>query len=94
MVRAETLKFKEEGVRAVVRDVLLPWFNAYRFFIQSAEILLKDNGVSFSYDPRKPIVSENAMDRWILASCQTLIQFVREEMSSKCFSPCFLATAF
>ena len=30
VVRAETLKFREEGVHGVVRDVLLPWYNAYR----------------------------------------------------------------
>ena len=30
-VRAETLKFKEEGVFAVVKDVFLPWYNAYRW---------------------------------------------------------------
>ena len=30
VVKAETLKFKEEGVRDVLKDVFLPWFNAYR----------------------------------------------------------------
>ncbi|KAJ1484594.1 Aminoacyl-tRNA synthetase [Baffinella frigidus] len=30
VVRAEPLKFAEEGVREVVRDLLLPWYNAYR----------------------------------------------------------------
>ena len=30
VVKAETLKFKEEGVLAVLKDVFLPWFNAYR----------------------------------------------------------------
>jgi hypothetical protein len=30
VVRAETLKFKEEGVFAVLKDVFLPWYNAYR----------------------------------------------------------------
>lgn len=34
VVRAEPLKFLEEGVQATVRDVLLPWFNAFRFFVQ------------------------------------------------------------
>ena len=29
-VRAETLKFKEEGVFSVLKDVFLPWYNAYR----------------------------------------------------------------
>ena len=30
VVKAETLKFIEEGVRDVLKDVFLPWFNAYR----------------------------------------------------------------
>lgn len=37
-VRAETLKFKEEGVFAVVKDVFLPWYNAYRW-VQKADDL-------------------------------------------------------
>ena len=35
VVRAESLKFQESGVRDVVKDVFLPWYNAYRFLIQS-----------------------------------------------------------
>jgi len=35
LVRAETLNFKEDGVKAVIRDVFLPWYNAYRFLIQN-----------------------------------------------------------
>ena len=31
VVRAETLRFKEDGVFAVVKDVFLPWYNAYRW---------------------------------------------------------------
>lgn len=31
VVRAETLRFKEEGVFGVIRDVFLPWYNAYRW---------------------------------------------------------------
>jgi isoleucyl-tRNA synthetase len=30
VVRAETLRFKEDGVFRVVKDVFLPWYNAYR----------------------------------------------------------------
>ena len=41
VVRAENLRFKEEGVRDVLKDVLLPWFNAYRFFIQNVLRLQK-----------------------------------------------------
>jgi hypothetical protein len=42
VVRAETLKFKEQGVKDVIKDVFLPWFNAYRFFV---EAVLKYNKV-------------------------------------------------
>ena len=30
VVKAETLKFKEDGVKNVLKDVFLPWYNAYR----------------------------------------------------------------
>ncbi len=45
VVRAETLKFKEAGVKDVVKDVFLPWFNAYRFLIQNVN-RLKEVGVT------------------------------------------------
>jgi isoleucyl-tRNA synthetase len=35
VVRGDNLRFREEGVKDVVKDVFLPWFNAYRFFLQS-----------------------------------------------------------
>lgn len=33
LVRAETLNFKEDGVKNVIKDIFLPWYNAYRFLI-------------------------------------------------------------
>lgn len=39
VVRADNLRFKEEGVRDVVKDVFLPWFNAYRFLMQNVDRL-------------------------------------------------------
>ena len=39
VVRAENLRFKEDGVRDVIKDVFLPWYNAYRFFVQNLERL-------------------------------------------------------
>ncbi|KAG5179720.1 Isoleucyl-tRNA synthetase [Tribonema minus] len=38
VVRAEPLRFREPGVQAVVKDVLLPWFNTLRFFVQQAVV--------------------------------------------------------
>jgi isoleucyl-tRNA synthetase len=34
VVRAESLKFKEEGVLGVVKEVFLPLYNAFRFFLK------------------------------------------------------------
>lgn len=39
VVRAENLRFKEEGVRDILKDVFLPWYNAYRFLVQNVHIL-------------------------------------------------------
>ncbi|CAE5968340.1 unnamed protein product [Arabidopsis arenosa] len=39
VVRAEPLRFKKEGVLGVVKDVFLPWYNAYRFLVQNAKRL-------------------------------------------------------
>lgn len=74
VVRAEPLKFREEGVKDVVKDVLLPWWNSYRFLAGQ----LPDD---FKYDA-EALKSENVMDRWILASLQSLLKTVRTEMEA------------
>ncbi|GAO48636.1 hypothetical protein SAICODRAFT_59029 [Saitoella complicata NRRL Y-17804] len=79
VVRAETLKFKEEGVKEIVSKVLLPWWNSFKFFEGQAALLKKNHGVDFRFNTEMP-VSENVMDRWMLASCQSLIKFVKKEM--------------
>lgn len=35
LVRADNLNFSKAGVKAVVREIFLPWYNAYRFLIQN-----------------------------------------------------------
>jgi isoleucyl-tRNA synthetase len=35
LVRADSLNFSEDGVRDVIKNVFLPWYNAYRFLIQN-----------------------------------------------------------
>ncbi|POY75658.1 putative Isoleucine--tRNA ligase [Rhodotorula taiwanensis] len=81
VVRGDSLRFKEEGVKEVISHVLLPLLNSYRFFLGQAALLKKDQGVDYKYDP-KNLGSTNVMDRWILARCQTLIQTVKTEMEA------------
>ncbi|RHW69477.1 isoleucyl-tRNA synthetase [Trypanosoma brucei equiperdum] len=75
VVRAEPLRFREQGVKGIVRDVMLPLFNAAKFFIANANYCVELGG-----NVATDVVSSNEMDRWILASTQTLQQYVKREM--------------
>ncbi|KAG0224807.1 isoleucine--tRNA ligase [Actinomortierella wolfii] len=81
VVRAETLKFKEEGVKEVITKVFLPWYNAFKFFVNQTLLLKKEFSHDFIYNPTLK-KSDNVMDRWMLASCQSLIKFVHNEMTN------------
>ncbi|TIB77904.1 hypothetical protein E3Q23_01038 [Wallemia mellicola] len=81
IVRGDNLRFREEGVKEVVSRVLLPWLNSFRFFLGQAALAKKEQGIDFKYDPSAPR-SENLMDRWVLARCQSLIKLVKEEMGA------------
>ncbi|CAI4054642.1 hypothetical protein N7582_000122 [Saccharomyces uvarum] len=78
VLKAESLKFKEEGVKEVVSKVLLPWWNSFKFLDGQIALLKKTSDIDFKYDPS--VRSDNVMDRWILASMQSLVQFIHEEM--------------
>ncbi|KAJ0080648.1 hypothetical protein Patl1_11314 [Pistacia atlantica] len=81
VVRAETLRFKKEGVFSVVRDVFLPWYNAYRFLVQNAKRLEIEGGVTFvPVDLGTLQKSLNVLDQWINSATQSLVRFVRQEM--------------
>jgi len=82
VVRADTLKFREEGVRDVIKDVFLPWYNAYRFLMQNIEVQEKKHGMKFSYQPASLQASENVMDRWIISFTQSLLLFINQEMQA------------
>uniref|UniRef100_A0A8C3PZ69 isoleucine--tRNA ligase n=1 Tax=Chrysolophus pictus TaxID=9089 RepID=A0A8C3PZ69_CHRPC len=83
VVRAENLRFKEEGVRDILKDVFLPWYNAYRFLVQNVHILQhKDEGREFLYNENTVKESNNIMDKWILSFTQSLIQFFKAEMAA------------
>lgn len=82
VVRAETLRFKESGVREVVAKVLLPLWNSYRFFADQVLLLKKVEDIDFMFDPKSESGNTNVMDRWILASCQSMLKLIDEEMAA------------
>lgn len=80
MVRGEELRFKEEGVKDVVRDVLLPWYNAFRFLVQSIRRMERHG--EWRCLEEGLVHSDNVMDMWIQAACAGLVQFTRQEMEA------------
>lgn len=73
VMRAEELKFSEVGVKSIVREVFLPYFNAYRFLIQNISRWEKHTGKNFYFDSSLKDKLEkdekaNIMDRWIIAA--------------------------
>lgn len=81
VVRAEPLRFKESGVKEIIAKVLLPLWNSYKFFEGQVALLKKTQGVDYMFDPKAEATNTNVMDRWILASCQSLLKFVNVEMA-------------
>jgi isoleucyl-tRNA synthetase len=82
VVRAETLKFKEEGVFGVVKEVFLPWYNAYRFLVQNVLRWEAETGRAFQPGAATAGGATNVLDRWIRAASRSLTAFVREEMEA------------
>ncbi len=78
VVRAEDLKFSEGGVKEVLRNVLLPMWNAYSFFVTYANV---DN-----YEPvagaEAPANPSNVLDRWILSSLTQMVEEIAQEMDA------------
>jgi len=74
--RAEELRFSEDGVKQVVRQTLLPLWNAYNFLVTYA---LVDNWDP-SKSPSEP--STNHLDRWILSKVGSLVEGVDVALTS------------
>ena len=77
VLRAEPLRFSEDGVKEVVRTVLLPLWNTFSFFTTYAEA----DGIGLSDLAQAPSPDKRpALDRWILSMLQSLITEVRHRM--------------
>ena len=84
VVRAESLKFEEMGVKAVVREIFLPWFNSYRFLIQNISRYEQSSGSPFLFDPdmMSKVQDANLMDKWIISATHSLIKYARYELDT------------
>ncbi len=75
VVKAEDLKYSDDGVREVLKTVLIPLWNAYSFFVTYANI----DGVEPKGAPENP---DNPLDRWILSETERLVAEVTEQLEA------------
>lgn len=68
-VKADDLAFAQSGVELVLRQVLIPLWNAYSFFVTYARI--------YQWKPTQPVAKPASdIDRWILSMLNKLIHQV------------------
>ena len=76
VVRGDEIRYSDEGVREVIKSIILPLWNSYSFFVQYANI----DGVTCTgheFDKKLP---DNPLDRWILSVSQQMIKDVTEAL--------------
>ena len=69
VIKAEDLRFSDDGVKEILKSVIIPLWNAYSFFITYANI----DQARPSGPPADP---ENPLDRWILSCAERLVEDV------------------
>jgi isoleucyl-tRNA synthetase len=77
VVRAEDLKFTDEGVRDVLKNFIIPLWNAYSFFVTYANI--------DGYEPKNGMITytpDNPLDRWILSESEGLVHDVSQHLDA------------
>ncbi|MBN2738893.1 MAG: isoleucine--tRNA ligase [Spirochaetales bacterium] len=72
-VRAEDLKYSDEGVKEILKNVIIPLWNSYSFFVTYANIdNVRPQGA--------PLNPANPLDSWILSEAERMVNEVTEQM--------------
>ena len=74
VTRAEDLRYSDDGVKEVLKSVILPLWNAYGFFVTYANI----DGASPSPESEAAAFGpsgrpDSLLDRWILSMCEKMV---------------------
>ncbi|WP_255252187.1 class I tRNA ligase family protein [Fibrobacter sp. UWT3] len=79
-LKAEDLRFSEEGVKGIVKQVMLPLWNAVAFFVSNHNADAAKG--QLTWKPGQEVKSDNELDRWMLATLQDLAAKVEVEMKA------------
>lgn len=73
VVRAETLKFQEKGVKDIIKDVFLPWYNAHRFLLQNIQQMERVSQlISFFF-----LIASGLVAQYFLSPCCTTMLYCK-----------------
>ena len=72
VVKADDLRYSDDGVRDVLKSIIIPWWNSYSFFVTYANID-KVQPTGHMFDNKLPT---NPLDAWLLSITQKLISDV------------------
>jgi len=75
LLKADDLRYSDDGVKEVLKNVIIPLWNAYSFFVTYANI----DGMSPKEPPGDPA---NPLDRWILSEVEGMIEEVTRRMDA------------
>ena len=74
VVRADDLKYSDDGVRDVLKNIIIPIWNAYSFFITYAII------DKFEVNGNINLFKTNILDQCIISEIESLKKILNEEI--------------
>jgi isoleucyl-tRNA synthetase len=77
VVKADDLKYSDDGVREVLKGILIPLWNSYSFYVTYANIDKVDRP-----EGKAAGSSPNPLDRWILSITEKMVKDVTEALDS------------
>ena len=77
VVKADDLKYSDDGVREVLKGILIPLWNSYSFYVTYANIdkIDRPEGKAAGSSP-------NPLDRWILSITEKMVKDVTEALDA------------
>ncbi|MBW6187068.1 class I tRNA ligase family protein, partial [Pseudomonas aeruginosa] len=74
VVRGDDLKYSDDGVKDVLKNIIIPIWNAYSFFITYAII------DKFAPKDNTNLYKTNMLDKWIISETESLKKILNEEI--------------
>lgn len=78
VVKADDLKYSDEGVRDVLKGILIPLWNSYSFYVTYANI----DGITPPTAAESNDIGQNPLDRWVLSVAEKMVLDVSTALDS------------